>query len=150
MRIRTRVVASALAAIANLASADEALVSFPANFADGVLYATVNRGNIKEDIYTGQATIDAVRNGQPIPSGTVITLVDYRDGKLFRYVVMEKRTGWGAGYPPEKRNGEWEYQAFNADKSVNRNENLERCFSCHQSQAGRDFVHTLDRMKGAK
>jgi hypothetical protein len=80
----------------------------------------------------------------------VITLVDYRDGKLFRYVVMEKRTGWGAGYTPEKRNGEWKYQAFNADKSMNRNENLDRCFSCHQSQAGRDFVHTLDRMKSAK
>jgi hypothetical protein len=31
--------------------------------------------------------------------------VDYRDGGLFRYVGMEKRTSWGAQYPPEKRNG---------------------------------------------
>jgi hypothetical protein len=79
----------------------------------------------------------------------VITLVDYRDGKLFRYVVMEKRTGWGAEYSLEKRNGEWEFQAFNADKSVNLNENLDRCFSCHKSQAQQDFVYTRDRMTSA-
>ena len=90
-----------------------------------------------------------MKKGQPIPSGSVITLVDYRDGKLFRYVVMEKRAGWGAEYPPEKRTGEWEFQAFNTDKSVNRSENLDRCFSCHNPQARQDFVFTFDRMKSA-
>jgi len=29
---------------------------------------------------------------------------------------MEKRTGWGSEYPEAKRNGEWEYQVFHADK----------------------------------
>jgi hypothetical protein len=58
--------------------------------------------------------------------------------------------GWGADYPPEKRNGEWEFQAFNADKSVNHNENLDRCFSCHKWQAQQDFVFTIDRMKSVK
>jgi Cytochrome P460 len=125
-------------------------VKFPSNYAEGVLYALVARGNIKQEICTSREAIDAVRRGDPLPSGTVITLVDSRDGKLFRYVVMEKRTGWGADYPPEKRNGEWEYQAFNADKSVNHNENLDRCFSCHKSQAQQDFVWTLDRMRTAK
>jgi hypothetical protein len=62
---------------------------------------------------------------------------------------MEKRTGWGAAYPPEKRNGEWEFQAFNADRSVNSGENLDRCFSCHKSQSGQDFVFTRERMKTA-
>jgi hypothetical protein len=124
-------------------------VKFPENHADGVHYATVNRGNIREELFTSREAINAVKNGKAIPGGTVITLVDYRDGKLFRYVVMEKRTGWGTDYPPEKRNGEWEYQAFNADKSVNANETLDRCFSCHMSQAANDFVFTLDRMKGA-
>jgi hypothetical protein len=74
---------------------------------------------------------------------------DYRDEKLFRYVVMEKRTGWGAEYPPNKRNGEWEFQAFNADKTTNRSENLDRCFACHKGQAKQDFVFTIDRMKAA-
>ena len=125
------------------------LVQFPAKFADDVHYATVNRGNIKQDLYTSRQAVDAVKAGRPFPSGTVITLVDTRDGELFRYVVMEKRSGWGADYPPERRNGEWEFQAFNADKSVNSSESLARCFGCHQSQAQNDFVFTRDRMKSA-
>jgi hypothetical protein len=125
-------------------------MSLPENYAKGVHYATVNRGNIREELFTGRAAIDAVKKGQPLPSGTVITMEDYRDGKLSRYVVMEKRTGWGAEYPPDKRNGEWEFQAFNADKSVNRGENLDRCFACHKGQAKQDFVFTIDRMRSTK
>ena len=112
-------------------------------------YTTVHRGNIREEIFASREAIEAVKQGRPIPSGTVVTLVDYRDGTLHRYVVMEKRTGWGTEYPSDLRNGEWEYQAFNADKTVNRNENLERCFSCHKGQAANDFVFTLNDMKGA-
>src|SRR5215218_1083137 len=120
----TALTVAVTATLAWQARAGGELVKFPENFAEGVLYAMVTRGNLKEDIFTNRAAIDAVKNGQPIPSGTVITLVDYRDGKLFRYVVMEKRTGWGAEYPPEKRNGEWEFQAFKAVKSVNQNEDV--------------------------
>jgi cytochrome P460 len=53
---------------------------------------------------------------------------------------------WGA----EKRNGEWEFQAFNADKSVNRNENLGRCFACHKPNEPQDFVFTVDQMRSAE
>ena len=122
-------------------------VKFPESYAEGVLYTTVHRGKIKEDIYTGRTAIEAVKAGQPIPSGTVITLVDYRDGELYRYVVMEKRSGWGTQYPESYRNGEWEYQAYNADGSVNDRENLIRCFQCHKSEAPNDFVFTFEHMK---
>lgn len=140
----------AVGALAWQAKAGGELVRFPESFAEGVLYATVERSNIKEDIFTSREAIEAAKAGRPLPGGTVITLVDYRDGKLFRYVVMEKRTGWGTTYPTDKRNGEWEYQAFDADKSVNRNESLDRCFSCHKPQAAKDFVHTYDRMKAVR
>jgi hypothetical protein len=132
------------------AEAGRDLVRFPEAYAEGVHYATVERGNIKEEIFTSRAAIDAVKRGEPIPSGTVITLVDYRDGKLHRYVVMEKRAGWGAEYPPELRNGEWEYQAFNADRSVNRNDDVARCMSCHKAQAAQDYVQRLDLIRDAK
>ncbi|SRR6266540_2025053 len=153
MSIRTAATALAFAVAAPAAwqaMAAGELVKFPEKYAEGVRYASVTRGNIREEIFTNRGAIDAVKNGQPIPSGTVITMEDYRDGKLFRYVVMEKRTGWGAEYPPEKRNGEWEFQAFNADRSVNHNENLDRCFSCHKGQAQQDFVFTADRIKSVK
>lgn len=126
------------------------LVKFPENYKEDVHYTIVHRGDIKEDIYASKEAIAAVKAGQPIPSGTVITLVDYRDGDLYRYVVMEKRSGWGREYPDETRNGEWEYQAFNADKSVNEQEDLIRCFRCHKSEEQNDFVYTFDDMKNAK
>ena len=149
-RLAGALVLAVAAVLASPATADRTLVKFPENFAEDVRYAIVPRGNIRQEIFTSRAAIDAAKNGQPIPSGTVITLVDYRDGKLFRYVVMEKRAGWGADYPPEMRNGEWEFQAFNADRSVNENDNVSRCFSCHKGQARQDFVFTLDRMKSAQ
>jgi Cytochrome P460 len=169
--LHTLATALALAAAATLAGQVKAggeLVKFPEKYAEGVHYATVDRGNRRQEMFTSRAAIDAVKNGQPIPSGTVITLVDYlakldgrgnplRDascglikGEISRYVVMEKRTGWGAEYPPELRNGKWEFQAFNADRSVNQNENLNRCFSCHKLRERQDFVFTFDQMKSVK
>lgn len=105
------------ATLAWQAQAGRELVRFPESYAEGVRYAVVPRGDIRQEIFTSREAIDAVRNGRPIPSGTAITLVDYGGGEIFRYVVMEKRAGWGAEYPPEIRNGEWEFQAFNADRS---------------------------------
>jgi hypothetical protein len=62
--------------------------------------------------------------------------------------VMEKRTGWGAEYPPAKRNGEWEFRAFNAH-GVGEPQEPRSLLFCHKGQAQRDFVFTLDRMKSA-
>ena len=126
------------------------LVRFPDDYRQGVHYATVNRGNIREELYTSPKAIEAARAGRPFPSGTVITMEDYRDGRLFRTVVMEKRDGWGGGSPPGLRNGEWEFQSFAPDRSVNGRENLTRCFACHQSRAGQDYVWTVDRMRNTR
>ena len=57
--------------------------------------------------------------------------------KLLAFTVMEKRKGWGAEYPDNVRNGEWEYQAFRADKSVNTGAKLEACFNATSRWAPR-------------
>jgi hypothetical protein len=132
------------------AHADGEKVRFPAEYAKGLHYATVNRGNIREELFTSREAIEAVKNGRPMPSGTVITMEDYRDGELYRYVVMEKRSGWGTQRPPELRTGEWEFQWFNPDRSPKADENLNRCRSCHVGQAARDFIFTADRMKAVR
>ncbi|MGF6975552.1 hypothetical protein QFZ94_004002 [Paraburkholderia sp. JPY465] len=125
-------------------------VAFPANYKDGIHYTTVERGNIREEIYANREAIEAAKKGQPLPSGTIITMEDYRDGRLFRYIVMEKRTGWGERYAQDVRNGDWEFQSFQPDRTVNRSENVSRCMGCHKAQGNNDFVFTLDRMRSAK
>lgn len=144
------------------------LVKFPDTYEKGVLYTTVDRADNKQyrELYTSPEAIAAAKKGQPLPSGTVITLVQYaakldpngnplKDAngrfikdKLLAYTVMEKRTGWGAEYPENIRNGEWEYQAFRADRSVNTSAKLENCFTCHKPLGAKvDYVFTYDKMK---
>lgn len=145
-------------------------VAFPEKFKDGVLYATVDRPDIKQfrELYASQAAVDAAKKGQPMPDGTVLTLVQYsalltaggepqkdKDGRFIKgrlvgVTVMEKRAGWGAEYVPEYRNGEWEYQAFNAERKINERANLLACFSCHKPLDKQDFVFSYDKMKAAK
>lgn len=124
-------------------------VQFPENYKDGVHYTTVNRGGIREEIYANLEAIAAAKAGQPLPNGTVIMMEDYRGGRLHRYIVMENQAGWGAAYPENVRAGDWEFREFAPDRTPNTTENGQRCMSCHQSQAGQDFVFTLDRMRSA-
>lgn len=146
-------------------------VAFPADYAKGVLYTTVDRPDNKQfrELYAPKAAIDAVKAGKPIPSGTVLTMLNFKaklgaDGnpekdangrfiktdELVGYAVMEKRSGWGAEYPADTRNGEWEYQAFTPAKAVNDKANLKACFTCHKPLDKQDFVFSFDKMKTAK
>ena len=144
-------------------------VAFPENFDKGTLYAVVDRYDNKQyrELYGTADAVKAVREGKPIPSGTVLTLVQYKaqvdtagnpvkdangrfiKGDLVGVTVMEKRTGWGTEYPDDIRNGEWEYQAFKADKSPNTAANLTACFNCHKPLDKQDFVFLYDKLKAA-
>ena len=158
---------AALFAISAKAGGD--LIKFPDDYAKGVLYTTVDRADNKQfrELYVSPpAAIEAAKKGQALPSGTVLTLVQFAakldasgnpekdpngrfiKDKLLGYTVMEKRTGWGAEYPETIRNGEWEYQAFRADKSVNTGAKLENCFTCHKPLGTNvDYVFSYDKLK---
>ena len=143
-------------------------IMFPAEYTKGAVYMTLDRPENKQvrEYYTSQVAIDAAQKGAPLPNGTVITVVQYaaqldaqdnpakdsngrfvKSNTILGYTVMEKQAGWGSEYPESKRNGEWEYQAFRADKTANPNANLDSCFNCHKPQASNDFVYSYDKMK---
>lgn len=135
-------VAGAASLVGWQADAETNRVKFPENLDQLMHYTTVRRGNVTEHIMTTPEAMEAVRNGQPIPSGTHFVLVDYRDGKLYRYFVMEKGSGWGADYDERRRTGDWQFQWFWPDKTINMSENTARCQSCHQGQADSDYLYT--------
>jgi len=167
--IATALVGVGVFALATQVRAGGDLVKFPEAYDKGVLFTTVDRADNKQyrEVYTSQAALDAAKKGEPLPDGTVITLVQYRaklgadgnpekdangrfiKGDLLAYTVMEKRKGWGAEYADDIRNGEWEYQAFTGTKAVNANAKLTACFQCHKPlPSGQDFVFLYNKMAG--
>ena len=144
-------------------------VSFPKNYAEGVLYWVQDRprGNQVREYYASQDAIDAAQKDAPLPNGTVITVVQYNaqldangnpstdangrfmKGDIRGYTAMEKRAGWGAAYPEDIRNGDWEYGAYSAKMMANAEANLAACFKCHKGQENMDFVFSYENMKMA-
>ena len=145
------------------------LITFPADYAKGVMYGTVDRADNKQvrHLYANsKAAIDAAKKGQPLPDGAVLTMVQYAaeldasgnpvkgpDGRFIKtdkivgYTVMEKRPGWGTDVPEEIRNGDWQYQAFLPDRTPNAKAVLAGCFKCHKPLDKQDFVFSWDRMR---
>jgi len=127
------------------AHAEPNRVTFP-NIEALVHYTTVRRGNVTEHISTTREAIEAIQKGQPVPNGTHFVLADYRDEKIFRYFVMEKRLGWGADFEARRRTGDWQFQWYWPDRQINLKENTSRCMSCHQSQKEREYLFTAGRL----
>jgi hypothetical protein len=169
-RLKLTVSPAVLMMVAAPADAGPDKVAFPA-YQTHVLYSVLDQPDIKElrEAYINLEALKAIKPGQPLPSGTVLSLPTFkalldekgelvRDpngrlvrGRLDRVVVMEKRTGWGVEYPPDLRNGEWEYARFRGDGSRDPGANIKGCFECHKPESHRDFVFTLaDLVKAAE
>ncbi|MGA5692664.1 cytochrome P460 family protein [Cytobacillus pseudoceanisediminis] len=125
----------------------DSLVQFPENYEEGVLYTTVTRGSTFEELYASRETIEAVQNGEPIPSGAVVTLKIFEDGEVDKIFVMEKRSDWDPEQLPEQRNGDWAYQSFTPEGDVNGQADIGSCISCHASQESEDFLYKRDEME---
>lgn len=130
-------------------------------------YATIDRDNPKQvaDAYANDTAITSSKKGASLESGSVLIMEVWQakldpqekpilgpDGrrikdKLLMIAVMEKRTGWGAEYPPEVRNGEWEYAAFDPATGNRRQQDYKPCFDCHKPKSETDFLFTLDHLR---
>ena len=128
-----------------------------------VRYSVVDKPDRKiiRYLYVNPEAFDALKKGEPSPDGTVIVMEDHgaklgpdgtpmldQQGRfiplapVLAVAIQEKRKGWGAGYPEDLRNGEWEYARW--DASGNRAPaSMENCFKCHKPRAAQDFNFTL-------
>ena len=170
--LRTLTIAALILATAVLpSSAGPEKIKFPADWKNHVLYTTVDRYDTKQyrELYaSSQAAVDAMKQGKPLPDGTVLTLVQHKaqldasgtpvkgpngrfvKGDLIAFTVMEKRAGWGTEYPPEIRNGDWEYAVFAPDGKLNDKANYKACFECHKPHEKQDYVISLAALKSVQ
>jgi plastocyanin len=160
-------VVAVLYAVPSTAGPDK--IAFPVKYKEHVLYTLVDRHDSKQyrELWGTADAVAAMKAGKPLPSGSVLTLVQYKaqvdstgtpikgangrfvKGDLIAYTVMEKRTGWGTEYPAEWRNGEWEYAAFSADGKLNEKANYKACFQCHKPHEKTDFVISQTKLVAA-
>jgi len=154
-----------LSVLAGVAGAGPEKVAYPETFETGfVRYITIDRPDRKivRFMYVNPAALEAALPGEALPDGTVLVMEDHRarldaeenavtdaQGRLIptdevtNVFVMEKQPGWGEEYPPDKRNGEWEYAWFLPDGSRRADANFDGCFACHMNRADRDYTFTF-------
>ena len=143
-------------------------VAFPADWAKGSMYATVDRPDTKQyrEFYTTPDVLEAVREGKPVPDGAVIVLAAYmaqvdaagvplRDasgrylkGDLAAVNVQQKKKGWGDDIPAAIRNGDWVYQSFSPVGVPNDKANLTACYQCHLPFAKDEYLTNLAKLQG--
>jgi len=143
-------------------------LAFPEGWDKGEMYATVDRYDTKQyrEFYAPADVVRAVREGKPIPYGTVLTLAAYaakldaagvpaKDAngrfvkdKLVAVNSMMKGQGYGADIPAAIRNGDWIYQSFTPDGKVNDKANLTACFQCHLPFAKDDYLTNMAKLAG--
>ena len=161
---------AATAAFVSGVAAGPEQIAFPTGYEKWMLYSTVDRYDSKQyrELYTSPEAVKAVREGRPIPDGTVIVMAIHsakaddkgapqKDAKgrfvkdnLTGVTVMQKRKGWGASVPEEWRNGDWQYAAFTPDGKPNEKANatIKNCFVCHKPHEKQDFVISLAQLAG--
>jgi len=145
-------------------------IAFPTGYESWQRYQIVDRHDTKQyrELYTKPEVVKAVRDGKPVPNGTVLAMaifaaqVDangnptrdangrFQKGNPIGVTVMEKRAGWGSSVPAEWRNGDWQYASFMADGKPNEKANagIKACFECHLPHAQQDFVISLAGLSG--
>lgn len=129
-----------------------------------IRYATMDKPDRKiiRHMYVNPEAYSETHPGQPAPRGTFLIMADTRarldaagnplldsagrfipEPGWIAIAAQRKEAGWGEGYAPELRNGEWEYAAFDG-AGGRRNVSLNACFTCHlQARQAQDFTFTF-------
>lgn len=160
--------ALALVLAVHAASAGPEKVQIPMTYASSyVKIATIDRYDNKtiRTVYMNPEAWAAATPGAPLPDGTTLIL-EGRSAKLgadgqplldgngrfmptdqiVLIATQQKRRGWGAEYPDNIRNGEWEYAVFQSNGSLNTGANLQPCMQCHKPRAADDYTMVAARI----
>ncbi|HSA80136.1 MAG TPA: cytochrome P460 family protein [Geminicoccaceae bacterium] len=174
--MRSGIMASGIAAAGMLgfgaaAFADAGLVAYPEGYRDSFThYSTVNRADDRKQvvkIFANDVALASAKDGAPLDSGAVVVMEVYKarldaddnpvvgsdgffePGEMAAITVMETRSGWGADYPDEWRNGEWEFAAFKADDHTLVERDYQPCFACHKPLHEADYLFSFEALAKA-
>lgn len=149
------------------AYADDARVLFPADYKDSFTnYLKLDRVQNHDQIihlYANDVVLDAVAAGKELPNGSVLVGEIYaakkdEDGNVLKssldlrirekfaaVAVMQKEEGWGARFPEDLRNGDWDFAIFSPD-GKRLDKDLNACRACHAPLTDRQHVFSIEHL----
>jgi hypothetical protein len=152
---------------ASVAQAEDRRVGFPSGYATAFTnYLSLDRVQNPDQIirlFANETAVAAGQRGEDLPNGSVLVGEIYaarKDGdgnvmtsslgrrirdKLVAIAVMEKQAGWGAQFPEELRNGDWDFAIFSPDgKPLDKD--LNACRSCHAPLQETQHIFSLQHL----
>jgi cytochrome c553 len=145
-------------------------VVFPENYQQTfVKYHTISFPATKQVRYyfANPAALQAARAGKSLPDGSVLFAEVYAakldaggkpvmgaDGqfeadKLVAYTAMQRDSGWGADFPNELRNEDWNYAVYTTEKKA-RAVNQAECLACHKPLDKASYTFTLKELSAKR
>ncbi len=151
----------------SLAGADEERISFPADYKTAFTnYLSLDRVQNDDQIirlFANDTALDAAGAGKELPDGSVLVGEIYaakKDdkgnvvtsslghrirGKLAAIAVMQKGDGWGARFPEDLRNGDWDFAIFSPD-GKRLDKDLNACRQCHAPLTDKQHVFSIEHL----
>ena len=153
--------------VASVTMAVAERISFPADYST-TFYNYLSLDRVQNDdqimrLFANDVAIDAASEGRELPAGSVIVGEIYkakkdRDGKvvesslgrrvrdkLVAVAVMEKGEGWGAAFPDNLRNDDWDFAIFSPD-GKRLDKDLNACRSCHAPLTQSQHLFSLEHL----
>ena len=145
-------------------------VVFPENYQQTfVKYHTISFPATKQVRYyfANPAAIKAARDGKSLPDGSVLFAEVYsakldasgkpvmgangqfEADKLVAYTAMQRDAGWGADFPAELRNEDWNYAVYSPEKKA-RPVNQAECLACHKPLDKVSYTFTLKELSAKR
>jgi hypothetical protein len=153
---------------AGVAEEKEARIAFPSAYNTTFKnYLSLDRVQNPDQIirlFANDVALEAGSAGKELPNGSILVGEVYAalkdaDGKVITssldrrvrdkmvaIAVMEKRQGWGDAFPPELRNGDWDFGIFSPD-GKRLDKDLNACRSCHAPLTTTQHLFSLEHIK---
>ena len=165
-KVTVSVAAAALVGLTAAALAGPERISFPADYKTSFTqYNAGERLNGEQyaKMFANDQALQAARDGSDMPDGAQIVMEVYKPkmdadgepirdaddslmpGDLAAVAVMEVGAGWGAAYPEDLRNGDWDFGLFEPTGAI-KNPEATACLECHVPYGDTAYMHTYDEL----
>lgn len=144
-------------------------IAFPADYKIKMQnYVSLDRTQNDDQLirlFATEETLKTAKSGAELPNGTALVAEIYKakkdkDGKvivsslgrrirdkLAAIAVMQKGKGWGAKFPEQLRNGDWDFAIFSPKGERLVKKDLNACRTCHAPLKDTQHLFSLEHMK---